>query len=92
MANAKRTAGTTGKMIADCSCCKGWQAETRGRIAVCRFSDGVTHAAPEIWIASRANRIEQENPGMSPLDAWGWAWQQWAFNCEVRAVAEQAAA
>lgn len=73
-------AGATGKMVANCPYCKDWEGETRGRIVRCRFSDGVTHAAPEMWIAARADRLEREH-GMGPMEAWGWAWMHWGFNC-----------
>jgi hypothetical protein len=84
---AKRSKAAAGKMVADCPYCKDWQDEKRGRISLCRFSDGVTHAAPEMWIASRADRLERER-GMGPMESWQWAWMHWAFNCGTLAQVE----
>jgi hypothetical protein len=82
---AKRNIKANGTMIADCPCCKDWQGETRGRVSLCRFTDGTTHAAPEMWIASRSTRIEQANPRLSAMEAWAAAWSDWATNCEMQA-------
>lgn len=79
------------KMTPNCQCCKGWHDDARGRVSICRFGDGVTHAAPEMWIASRAYRLEREY-GYEPLVAWEWAWRHWAFNCGVQLEAEKAVA
>ena len=79
-------------MVPNCPCCKDWMSETRGRITVCRFSDGTVHAAPDMWIGARASRIEAENPGMSVMDAFAWAWKQWAWNCEQQAKFDAQAA
>jgi len=85
---AKRSMkAAAGKMVADCPYCKAWMEETRGRVDLCRFTDGVTHAAPEMWIAARADRLEREH-GMGPMEAWQWAWMHWAFNCGTLAQVE----
>lgn len=80
---AKRTKASGGKLVADCPCCKEWQSDKRGHVAVCLMSDGVTHAAPDMWIASRASR--HERAGLAIMESWAAAWADWTLNCEMQA-------
>jgi hypothetical protein len=73
----------TGTLVADCASCRDWQGSSHGRIAVCRMTDGVTHAAPEMWIASRSQRLQHERR-LGALDAYAAAWADWSANCEMQ--------
>lgn len=66
-----------------CPCCSDWKNETRGRIVSFTMANGTMHYAPDMWLGSRARRIEQQT-GEKPLDAFMIAAGQWAEQCELQ--------
>lgn len=65
-------------------CANCADASYAGRVT--RFDmDGVSHAAPDMWLAGRS--IHYERSGDGPLVAYASACKDWAFGCEMAAVA-----
>lgn len=75
-----------------CPSCSWLKNDKRGRVTSFVL-DGVTHYAADIWLGSRANRIEQEDGIRDAVLAFGLACGQWAEQCALQAryEAQQAA-
>jgi hypothetical protein len=51
------------------------------------LGDGITHTAPDIWLAGRSWCIERET-SCGPIEAHRVALHQWAEQCELSAMFE----
>jgi hypothetical protein len=71
-----------GRMVPDCPNCKGFADDKASHPSLFRMSDGVTHAAPDMWLASRGLRVEREN-GLPSMEAHMQAMIDWAWHCSI---------
>lgn len=50
--------GTTGRMSPDCPNCKVWEGDKSARPTTFRMNDGVTHCAPDMWLAGEIGLVQ----------------------------------
>ena len=72
----------TALLVADCPNCRAWQDDKRGHVTHFRLADGVTHCAPDMWLASRGERTG------GTMDALWSAMRAWADQCALAAQFE----
>lgn len=77
-----RGTSTSKRMVPDCPNCSAFADDKASHPSVFRMSDGVTHAAPDMWLASRGRRVEREN-GLNSMEAHMQACIDWAWHCGV---------
>ncbi len=67
----------------DCQNCQGWATETRGKMTSFVIA-GVSHVAPDMWLAGRSSRAPGE--GMDQIIS---AMNDWADGCAMAIQFEQ---
>jgi hypothetical protein len=72
----------TGRLVPNCPNCKAWAENGSIRPTAFRMTDGVTHVAPDIWLAGRGVRVERED-GLCPVEAGMQAMIDWAWHCGI---------
>lgn len=70
------------RLIPNCENCSGFADDHASRPTRFTLGDGVVHVAPDMWLASRARRIEQEQK-CGGVEAHRLSLHAWAKGCAL---------